>query len=179
MSKVEFARDKLRMQLSKLIDEYGAMVILLAQMNVSAKGWLDEERRTLATASKRQLQFGIEKLTTQIKTLRAETGATRPLGSYRKFLDVQVAVVPQGDFIFTLPAYLLVFLFNKYPGVAKPLEDDELPLHSSIEMDYCGRYEHQPNPLRYLENMRVQVNYSLELAAHRQPNALFDETVFD
>jgi len=101
MGKVEFTRDKLRRQLSRLIDEYEAMIILLAQMNVSNKRRLEDRRIALATASKRQVQFWIEKLTTEIKKVRAETGATRPLGFYRRFLSVQETVVPPGEFILT------------------------------------------------------------------------------
>src|SRR6266705_845369 len=143
MSKVEFARDKLRAQLSNLIDEYEAMIILLAHMNRTVKTRLDAERAALATANKRQLQLGIDKLSAQIKKLRSKTGATQPLGIYRRFLEVQVTVVPQGEFILSLPAYLALSLFSKYPRVAKSLEEDTPPPHAAIEIDYRGRYEPQ------------------------------------
>ena len=141
MSKVEFARDKLRAQLSDLIDEYEAMFVLLARMNSSVRARFEAERVALAEAGKRQLQAGISRLSAELKRLRRETGATRPLGTYARFLKAQVAAVPANGFVLSLPVYLALFLFSKYPNVAKRLENHELPAHAFIELDYGGRYE--------------------------------------
>jgi hypothetical protein len=141
MSKVEFARDKLRAQLSDLVDEYEAMFVLLAQMNSSVRARFEAERVGLGEASKRQLQAGISRLSAEVKRLRRETGATRPLGTYARFLKAQVAAVPANGFVLSLPVYMALFLFSKYPNVARGLENHELPAHAFIELDHGGRYE--------------------------------------
>jgi hypothetical protein len=141
MSKVEFARDKLRNQLLKLLDEYEAMFVLLARMNFSVRARFEAERRVLGEASKRQLQAGISRLSNELKRLRRETGATQPIGSYARFLSVQVAGVEGTEVVLSLPMYMALFLFSKYPNIAKRLEDHDLPAHAFIELDYGGSYE--------------------------------------
>jgi hypothetical protein len=129
------------MRLSSLMDEYEAMFVFLGQMNSSVKARFKAERHALSNATKRELQAGITKLTAELKRLRRETGASQPLGAYAPFLRAQVSEVPERGFVLSLPIYMGLFLFGKYPSLADRFENHEIPAHAFIELDYTGSYE--------------------------------------
>lgn len=151
MAKVEFARDKLRSRFSNLLDEFEAMLIFLAKMNSSAKKQIEAERNNLALANKRELQNGLKELSARVGKLRRTTGVTQPIGYYSTALKSHPA---DDGLVYTLPNYMAVALFNKYPRVAKALENNELPVHALIELDFRGLYERQDTlQFRMLEAM--------------------------
>jgi hypothetical protein len=137
MAKVEFARDRLRDQLSKLIDEYEAMLVLLAKVDLSVKEKLQTERDMLPLANKRQLQVGIQKFSATINRIRRATGATQPIGRYTSILSRSPYLEGR---VRSIPAYLALVFFSKYPRVAEALERYELPAHAMIELDCSDQY---------------------------------------
>ncbi len=141
MSKVEFARDKLRTKFLKLMDEYEAMIVFLARMDQALQEKLAAQRNEAVSANKRQLQLGTEKLSQDIHSLRRKTGATQHIGYYTSLLRKNPR---DDDRIRSMPIYMSVALFNKYPRVADALEKHELPPHATIELDYVGLRQRPP-----------------------------------
>jgi hypothetical protein len=141
MNKLEFTRDRLRTRLSGLPDESEAMFVFLGQMNSSVKARFEAERVALLNASKRDLQAALSKLTAELKRFRRETGASQRLCTYAPFLKAHVSHVPERGFVLSLPIYMALFLFEKYPNLADRFEKHELPAHAFIELDYAGAYE--------------------------------------
>ncbi len=135
MGKVEFARDRLRVRLSKLVDEYEAMVILLARMSPLVARQIENEREGVKLANKSQLQLGTQKLSATINRIRRDAGATQPVGYYSSLLNHNQL---NEGWIRTIPVYVAVALFNKYPRLADALQSHELPIHATIELDYLG-----------------------------------------
>lgn len=125
MSKIEFARDRHWSQLSKLIDEYEAML---------AKS-LDVDRATLKAANKQKMKVSINIASNRLTKLRRETGANFPIGTYTQFLRNHI--YPEGKVLLLQ----LITLFSKYPGIADALSNDEVPIHASVELDCQGKYE--------------------------------------
>ena len=141
MTTIEFSRDRFRKRLSALIDEYEAMFVLLAQMTPSLRSRFESERQALSEASKRELQEAIARLNEELKRFRRETGATQRVGTYARFLKAQVEQIRQGDVVLSLPIYMALFLFGKYPRVAEGVASYEIPIHAFLEIDYQGSYD--------------------------------------
>lgn len=140
MAPIIFARDKLGNTLSTLLDEYEAMLILLAQMNSATKRHIDSHRKSIRSLKKSKLLQAVADTKARIKVLRTDTGATLPVGGYTKLLASNL--VP-ADKVIMLPANVAVVLFEKYPRVAEALRQHELPFHTHIELDSHGRYTPQ------------------------------------
>lgn len=134
-----------------MLDEYEAMLALLAFMNAPTKRELAARRAAIDRASKKSLQATRNSLKQKLTELRRDVGATRALGYYATMLkrikDIQGRVV-------TIPAYVGLALFSKYPRVVEAVKNDELPAHAHIELDIQGRYEPQDRlQLHILEAM--------------------------
>jgi hypothetical protein len=141
MAAIEFSRDRFRKRLSSLIDEYEAMLVLLAQMNPSLRNRFQAERQALSEASKRELQKAIIRLNEELKRFRRETGATQRIGTYAPFLKAQVQNIAQRGFVLSLPIYMALFLFKNYPNVSERVASHDIPIHAFLEIDYEGSYE--------------------------------------
>ena len=145
MTQVRFARDKLHRSLEAMLNEYEAMLVILAMMNADAKSHLKSYRESIESLTKRELHQALADTKVRIQDIRSKSGATLPNGEYALLL----AANPAGPGnVLELPAYLAVRLFNRYPRVASALANRELPLHALIELDVHGRYE-RLNRLQY------------------------------
>lgn len=140
VSSIRFTRDKFRHSLNALLDEYAAMLVLLASMNTEARRQVESLRASIDSLSKRELQDALQVFKKRVQTLRRTTGATLPLGSYRSMLAQNPDRPGQ---VVMLPAYVAVTMFEKYPRIADALLKHELPFHAHIELDPRGEYEPQ------------------------------------
>ena len=147
---MEFTRDKLGIKLTRLVDEYEAMLVFLGRMNVDVRQELDVQRAGLESLTKLQLRNAIENLTVQINKLRKRFGATRPIGAYARILS-KVPYTEDGS-VMMFPAHLAVALFQRYPELTEALDRKQMPWHTRIELDARGQFKRQDRwQLRILE----------------------------
>lgn len=138
---MQFARDKLTASLSRLFDEYEAMVIFLGQMNLDMRRNLLEERAKIPDLTKPQLANAVEQLTSKIGQMRKKFGATRPLGEYAQIL--QKAPQPEDEAVLMFPAHVGLALFDKYPELSELLRNNKMPWHTRVELDARGQFRRQ------------------------------------
>ena len=138
---MEFARDKLLTNVTRLLSEYEAMVIFLGQMNIDTRQSLDIQSNLLGSLTKQQLKNATNELTIKIGRLRKKFGATRPIGEYARILSK--APYTQDGSVIMFPAHLAVALFKKYPELAETLHKKEMPWHTRIELDARGQFKPQ------------------------------------
>ncbi len=137
MDSIRFTRNLLITQANKLLEEYRAMMIFLAQMNSSTKQKFERQKYKVEQSDKRQLKAFIKSLNDQIRKIRSKMGATQPMGNYSELLK---PIEEHQGTILLLPTYDLVGLFAKYPGLSNAITRDEIPLHASVEIDAFGKY---------------------------------------
>jgi len=172
MGQVKFARDKLRAKLVEMLDEYEAMLVFLARIDEPLRRSIAEQRLQAESEGKRQLLLRIEKLSSQINSLRRTNGATQRVGYYSKALRDHPGEEAR---VRTIPIYTAVALFNNYPGLAEALASRELPPHTTIELDYVGTgqrpliYEFRITEAMFFEDMCFFWNESSELARSTNP----------
>lgn len=140
MAQIEFARDKLRRKLRFLLDEYEAMLILLAEMNEDAKSFLESRRESIESLTTDELRRAVKGTKERVDSLRDHAGATRPVGDYSKIVSSNGVAAGR---VMLLPAYVAVMLFRKYPRVARGLANHTLAPHTFIELDQRGMYRAQ------------------------------------